>query len=204
MEDARVQNPRQTAGFLSLLTFSWISNVLKLGSKQPLEEKHLFSIEASNQTEKLVGVLEREWMAEERASEQKRTKPRLWRAMMRLISYRDYIILGLLRLFYSITFNTLPLIMWFFLRSISSVSEISYGETLSYVIGMSVVSIARSVCVSQAAFKMDMEAVRLKAATIGFVYKKASKVEVHSILKTTTKCGKNLFSVDCSIQLFFS
>ena len=70
MEDAAVQTPRQAAGFLSLLTFSWMNNVLELGSKQPLEEKHLFPVEPVNQSEKLVGELEKEWLAEERASEQ--------------------------------------------------------------------------------------------------------------------------------------
>jgi len=173
MEDSTGQNPRETAGFFSLLTFSWISNVLKFGNKEPLEEKHLFPIETSFQAEKLVGDLEREWLAEERACEQKKTKPRLWKAMITIIPYRDYFIVVLLRLFYSVTFNLLPLILWFFLKSISSVSEISYAVTLSYVIGMSVVSIARSVCSSQAAFKMDMVAIRMKVAVVGFVYKKA-------------------------------
>jgi len=89
MEGTPLRNPREKAGFLSLLTFSWMNNVLKLGSKQPLEEKHLFPVETSNQAERLVADLEREWLAEKRASEQNRTKPRLWRAMMRVISCRD-------------------------------------------------------------------------------------------------------------------
>jgi len=54
MEGAPLWNPRAKAGFLSLLTFSWMNNVLKLGSKQPLEEKHLFPEESSNQAERLV------------------------------------------------------------------------------------------------------------------------------------------------------
>ena len=176
MEDAAVQTPRQAAGFLSLLTFSWMNNVLKLDSKQPLEEKHLFPVEPVNQSEKLVGELEKEWLAEERASEQNRTKPRLWRAMMRVISYRDYIILGLLRVFYSVTLNLLPVILWFFLRSISSVS---------FVVAITVVTCARSVCINQSLFKMEVIAIRLKVAVIGLVYKKASICSY--ISKTCTK-----------------
>ena len=56
MEDASVRNPREKAGFFSLLTFSWINDILKLGSKQPLEEKHLFPVETSNQAERLVAA----------------------------------------------------------------------------------------------------------------------------------------------------
>ena len=70
-----VQNPRETAGFLSLLTISWMDNVLKLGSKIPLEEMHLHPTETASEAEGLVKALEIEWMAEERKCELRRTKP---------------------------------------------------------------------------------------------------------------------------------
>ena len=180
MADASVQNPRETASFLSLLTFSWLNNVLKLGSKQPLEEEHLLPLEPSFQAEKLIADLEREWMAEERASEQNSTKPRLWRAMMKVISPRDYVTLGLLRVFYSLTMNILPLILWFFLRSISS--ENSYTSALPFVICISLASIARSVFVSQGVFKAERLTIKLKVALTGLVYKKVIKhLEIHFV-----------------------
>ena len=174
MEDTSVRNPRETAGFLSLLTFSWLNNVLNFGSKQPLEEKHLFPLETSLRADRLVGDLEREWLAEERASKQYRTKPRLWRAMMRIISYKDYIILALLRILYSLTMNFLPLMLWLFLKSISSGSEISYTSTLPFVICITVMSFARSVFVTHGEFKAEMWSLRLKVAVVGLVYKKVN------------------------------
>ena len=173
MEDTPVRNPKDEAGFLSLLTFSWINDVLKLGSKQPLEEKHLFTVETSFRAEKLVTDLEMEWLAEERASDHNRTKPRLWKAVMRVIPVRDYITLALIRMFYAITFNLFPLIIWFFLKSISS-SEISYKSTLPIVIGIFLLSVTRSLCTIHGGFKAEMIAIKLKVAMIGLVYKKAS------------------------------
>ena len=172
MDDASLKNPRETAGFFSLLTFSWLNNVLKFGSQHPLEEKHLFPIETSVQTEKLVGDLEREWLAEERASERAGTNPRLWRAMMKIISYRDYITVGLLRCFYSITANLVPLTVWFFLKSMSSVSDTSYTSSLTFVICVSVVCIIRTLLINQCMIEAEMSGIRLKVATIGLVYKK--------------------------------
>ena len=169
-----MQNPREKAGFLSLLTFSWINNVLKHGSKQPLEEKHLFPVGMSNQAERLVADLEREWLAEERASEQNRTKPRLWRAMMRVIPCRDYMTVLLIRIFYSLSNNSLPLILWFFLRSISTASRIYYSTTLAFVIGIALTSSVRMMCGSHWVFQVEVMAIRLKVAVIGFVYKKVS------------------------------
>ena len=178
MEGIPVRNPRDQAGFLSLLTFSWINNVLKLGSKQPLEEKHLFAVGTSYQAERLVVDLEREWLAEERASEQNRTKPRLWKAMMRVIPCRDYVTIAFFRIFYFIQMNSFPLIVWFFLKSISTSTEISYKATLPFVIGIALVSFTKSLCIVHGMFKAEMVSIKLKVATIGLVYKKASTVRV--------------------------
>lgn len=174
MESTPSRTPREKAGFLALLTFSWMHNVLKLGSKQPLEEKHLFPVEISNQAERLVADLESEWLAEKRTSEQNQTKPRLWRAMMRVIPYREYVTVVLIRIFYSLASNSLPLILWFFLRSISTASSTSYSTTLAFVTGIALTSIVRMFCNSQWIFKAEMMAIRLKVAAIGFVYKKVS------------------------------
>ena len=174
MEGAPLWNPRAKAGFLSLLTFSWMNNVLKLGSKQPLEEKHLFPVENSNQAERLVADLEREWLAEERASEHNRTKPRLWKAMMRVVSCRDYVTVVLIRILYSLSSNSLPLLLWFYLRSISATSRASYSTTLAFVISIALTSSLRMFCNTHWIFKVEVIAIRLKAAVIGFVYKKVS------------------------------
>ena len=176
MEEAHptVNTPKGKASYFSLLTFSWMSDVLKLGSKQPLEEKHLFPIETSNQAESLTGDLEREWLAEERASEQDRTKPRLWRAMVRIIPCRELMTWALLRILYSLASNLLPLIVWFFLRSISTASELSYTTTLPFVLGITLTTGLRTICTGHVVFKVEMMVIRLKVAVIGFVYKKVS------------------------------
>ena len=180
MVDTLVRNPKDQATFLSQLTASWINDVLKLGSKQPLEEKHLLAVGTSYQAETLVADLEREWLAEERASEQNRTKPRLWKAMMRVIPRRDYVIVALLRIFYFIAFNIFPLIVWFFLKSISTSSEISYKTTFPIIIGIALVTFIRTLCSNHGIFKMDIISTKLKVAMTGLVYKKASNFHQES------------------------
>lgn len=173
MEDT---NPREKAGLFLLITFSWLNDILKLGSKQPLDESMLFPARTSNKAESLVTELEREWLAEQRATAHQGTEPRLWRAMMRTISHRDYISLAFLRLCYTLTFHALPLLIWYFLRSISTGSRISYKKSLPFVIGISVVTIMRTVVVGLALFKMDVLVIRLKVAMMGLVYKKVGKI----------------------------
>ena len=178
MEDISSTNPLGKAGFFSLITFSWLNDILKLGSKQHLDESVLFRVDSSNRTERLVTELEREWVAEKRATAHQRTKPRLWRAMMRTISRRDYIIMALLRLCYSLTLHALPLLIWYFLRSISIGTGISYKTSLPFVIGIFLVAMMRTVVHSKAIFKAQVLAIRLKVSVVGLIYKKVGKKDI--------------------------
>ena len=178
MEDISSTNPLGKAGFFSLITFSWLNDILKLGSKQPLDESFLFRVDTSNRTERLVTELEREWVAEKRATAHQRTKPRLWRAMMRTISRRDYIIMALLRLCYSLTLHALPLLIWYFLRSISTGTGISYKTSLPFVIGIFLVAMMRTVVDSKAIFKAQVLAIRLKVSVVGLIYKKVGRKDI--------------------------
>ena len=187
MEGTLVRDPKDQASFLSQLTASWINDVLKLGSKQPLEEKHLLAIGTSYQAERLAADLEREWLAEERASEQNRKKPRLWKAMMRAIPTRDYVTVAFLRIFYFLAFNLFPLIVWLFLKSISTSTEISYKSTLPIIIGIALVTFIRTVSSNHGILKMDIITTKMKVAMTGLVYKKASNFHQKSGSKIRRK-----------------
>lgn len=176
-----VQNPRETAGFLSLLTISWMDNVLKLGSKIPLEEKHLHPTETASEAEGLVKALEIEWMAEERKCELRRTKPSLWRVLIRIIPSKDIIVMGVLRILWSITMNIFPWVLWLFLKSIATPSQNSYASTLPFVLCLLLTSMVRTVLVNQGLMKADVVGIRLKAAVISLVYKRVSKRSKHNI-----------------------
>lgn len=97
---------------------------------------------------------------------------------MRVIPCRDYIIVAFLRMLYAIAFNIFPLIVWFFLKSISTSSEISYEATLPFVIGISVVVFTITLWSNHGSFKAEIISTKLKVATIGLVYKKASAVHL--------------------------
>ena len=173
-----VQNPRKTAGFLSLLTISWMDNVLKLGSKIPLEEKHLHPTETASEAEGLVKALESEWMAEERTSEIRRTKPCLWRVLIRTISSKDIIVIGVLRTLWSITVNIFPWFLWLFLKSIATPSQNSYAS-IPFVLCLLLTSVVRILLINQGLMKADVVGIRLKAAVISLVYKRVSKRSKH-------------------------
>ena len=97
---------------------------------------------------------------------------------MRTISRRDYVIMALLRLCYSLTLHALPLLIWYFLRSISTCTGISYKTSLPFVIGIFLVTMMRSVVQSKAIFKAHVLAIRLKVAVVGLIYKKVGRKDI--------------------------
>ena len=116
--------------------------------------------------------------------------------MMRVIPTRDYITVALLRFCYLITFNVLPFIIWYFLKSVTTASEISYKATMSFVVGISLAAFGRSVCTGHGIIKSEMISTRLKVATIGLVYKKAS---IYLSLLKTVKQACNFPTYDFTV-----
>ena len=93
---------------------------------------------------------------------------------MKVIPCRDYLIVAFLRICYFAAFNLFPLIVWFFLKSISTPTEISYKSTLPIITGIALVSFIRTVSSNHGIFKMDIISTKLKVGMTGLVYKKAS------------------------------
>ena len=175
MEELSVKNPKNQAGFLSSLTFSWMTGILKLGYKKPLEEKHLFEVDSEFHAEKLVADLEMEWLAEQRSCHARKTKPRFWRAMMRTISSKAYLVIMILRILYSLCFSGMPLLIWFFLKTIASTdSQESFLKILPLVLSFALVSMIKSFSLIHLVFKGETAAIKLKASMIGFVQKRVS------------------------------
>ena len=163
---------KRKCGFVLAENFLLLNDTLKLGSKQPLDDSLLFPVGTFDKAERLMTELEREWLAEERATVHQGKKSHLWRAMMRTTSQRDYIILALLRLCDSLIFNALPFLIWYLLKSISTGSGISYKTFLPFVTGISLATITRTALLTQAYFKVGTLAIRPKFAVVGLVYKK--------------------------------
>ena len=156
-----------------------MTGILKLGYKQPLEDKHLFEVDSEYQAEKLVEDLEIEWLAEQRSCDARRTKPRLWRAMMRTISNKAYLVMITLRTLYSLCFCGMPLLIWLFLKTIASKdSRESFTKILPLVLSFALISVTQSFTLIHLAFRGENTAIKLKVSVIGLVHKRVS----HKIL----------------------
>ena len=113
------QNPRDGANWLSIIFFWWMNGVLKQGNNRPLIEEDLFHLPEDCKAEILVEEAERYWLEELKRSQSRGKKPRLWKAMVRLIPWKSGLILIILKTLESLSVVFLPLYLWLVLKTLN-------------------------------------------------------------------------------------
>jgi ATP-binding cassette subfamily C (CFTR/MRP) protein 1 len=72
IEDATVI-PLDTAGFLSILTYAWISPMMQIGYRRPLEVGDLWKVEPSRESHILSQQLNDAWLEEQKRANDRKT-----------------------------------------------------------------------------------------------------------------------------------
>ena len=52
-EDSSYENPKEEAGFFSLLSLSWINKLLNTGYHRPLKEDDMYGLSSDNKAENI-------------------------------------------------------------------------------------------------------------------------------------------------------
>lgn len=198
------KSPMESASMLSLLFFWWMNDTLRLGSKRPLQDEDLFPLQDKFKTEALVNKLELEWYKENNSCARNNKRPRLWKVMFRMFSCKDYLLLGAIKLTHSVTSIVLPVMVWFFLASLSEDSKVKHGSTIGHVVGICLITMMKGISQHHSFFLAGIWGMQLKASVIGLIYKKVC-LSVYSLihqsyicsilLKTDTDQGKVVFLV---------
>lgn len=162
----------ESANIFSLLFFWWMNDTLKLGSQRPLQDEDLFPLQDEFKTEALVDKLEMEWYKENSSCGRKNKHPRLWKVMFRMFSCNRYLILGAVKLTHSVANILLPVMVWFFLRSLSEDASVNQGSTILRVVGISVVTVVKGMSHHHSFFLAGICGMQLKVSVIGLIYKK--------------------------------
>ena len=173
--DIACSHPYNSANWLSRLTVHWMSNVLQLGSKRPLEKKDLFSVRTEDSMEQLVDKLESEWKKEIINSSPTGCKPRLWKVLLRMFSWKEYTLLFVLKVLRFLSTIFLPTLLWFFLSDLEKETQSGYSAaSFLFVTGIILLAIMKGLSKNHSSAMTEVMGNRLKVACIGFVYKKVS------------------------------
>ena len=164
-------HPASSANFLSLLTCWWMNSTFRTGNKRPLNQSDFLPLNEEDRTRDLTERLKDLWNYEvHHCSTTPGEQPKLWKCLLRMLSYREMIFLLFFWFLESIFLLLVPLGLGLLL-SLLTATELNrpliYGCCL--FIGMAGVFSATT---HYSAFKSDVVGMRFAAAIRGIIYKK--------------------------------
>ena len=164
-------HPTTSASFLSLLSFWWMNNVFKIGSKRPLKQSDFLPLHEGDRTRDLTERLQKEWNNHvQECSMTKGKQPKLWKCVLRTISYKEILFLISFWLLESVCRVSQPLVLGYLLRLISCPQRnrtIANGFCL--LLSLSGLSTALT---HYSAYRFELLGMRLSSAIKGIIYLK--------------------------------
>ena len=167
-------HPRDGASWLSIVFLSWMNDVLTLGSKRPLTDEDLLPLLEDYKAEVLVEEAEKFWLDELKRGQLKNSKPRLWKAMARLIPWRSRLVITIFVTLRSISFVFLPVCLWLVLKTLNDGQNMNMKFAFIYVALLGITSTIQGASTQHYNIETDLWGLKLKVALIGLVYKKVN------------------------------
>jgi ATP-binding cassette subfamily C (CFTR/MRP) protein 4 len=166
---------KDKANFISKLTLWWIVDLLWRGRLKPINQDDLDPVREEDRSEFRTELLEKTWRNEKISANQARRKPKLWKAMLKCFSWKEY---GLLCLscFSTISgnilyrYSTLKLI--YSLWSITADGLQSRNQYLINIWGMIIGSILTNFGIRHFNLSTPILGIKSRAAVVGLIYKK--------------------------------
>ena len=178
-EDEFPTNPKENAGFASLVTFSWLTGLMTVGQNRPLESEDLFPLLTEDQSEELTEKLERKWQQKNAEGESKARRwkgLRLVRALCGITPVSEYCIMATLAILDTIARVTQPLFLIGLLGYLMKDSTAVYDPwAYSYACGISITAFVMAVSKCHLDYRSSLVGMRIRAGLLGFIYKRVSQ-----------------------------
>ena len=172
------ENPRKNANILSILSFWWVKEILAIGNKRPLENDDLFPLLDEDKTQSLTEKLQQTWNEEtaNRVPGKKGNGYRLFRALVRMLPWTDYIYALTLVLVYSICKVLQPAFLSLLLQELMKPPAEELWWTYIYGAGICLSQFVAVVCNYQYAYHVFLMSLRWKSASVAVIYKRVRSV----------------------------
>ena len=168
------ENPRKNASILSILSFWWVREILVIGNKRPLENDDLFTLLDEDKTLNSTEKLQQIWNEEtaKRVPGKKGNGYRLFRALVRMLPWTDYVYALALVLLYSICKVLQPAFLSLLLQELMKGPVEERWWTYIYSAGICLIQFGNVMFWYQVAYHVALMSLRWKSATVAVIYKK--------------------------------
>ena len=177
-KDAAI-NPKGEVGLFSLLTFWWIGDVLKTGAKRPLEESDFLALHEDNEAKRLTTKIRTLWEEEKkRCSPGQGTGPKLWKCIMKAVSWGDYAKIIFTGFVDSASRFVFPVLLGLFILELTSRRHDSSRSPLIYIYSTAlfVAALSKSLAMHHFSHHSRVLGMRSRAAVTCVIYQQARKL----------------------------
>nr|XP_050853341.1 probable multidrug resistance-associated protein lethal(2)03659 isoform X3 [Vespula vulgaris] len=200
-ERSKVKNPREQAGFLSIVTFKWIFKTFLLGYKRELQETDLYSPLKEHQSNLLGDCIVKIWEDEERKCRTKKngSTPRLYKVLTKCFG-RNIMLIGIALAFIEfISRIAQPLILGHLLHLLSTKKEEVDPEIYYYAIVFILLPFMDCFIFHLTLQELMHFGMKMKVACCTLIYRKMLRLS-NSVFEDGTSAGQmiNLMSNDAS------
>ena len=166
-------NPKQAASFFSLLSFSWLNDLLKRGNQRPLENDDLPALLEEDQSKKLTKNLEKEWSRIcNPAGNTLRKTGNLWRALFSIVPASEKAFVLILASTHIVLRLMQPLFLIGLLAELMKEASVDHTWTYLYATGVCLSTWVIAISTCHCDYRSTMIGMRMRSALLGVIYKK--------------------------------
>ncbi|CAF2646337.1 unnamed protein product [Rotaria sp. Silwood2] len=195
---SKSQHPYLKSNQFQKIFHSWVTSLLQLGRKRPLEIDDIFDILPDDQSQLWIDRLEQAWkneMALANKSGKKKYKPSLFRATWKVYGNR-YFIIGFFLLMHTITRFIQPFLLARFVRYFAPCSNISFTEAIILAILTSACPWIMFLTRHMSFIRSFLGGMHLRCAYSGLIFRKIMRLSIGSLGKHSSGKIVNMLTND--------
>ncbi|ETW02817.1 hypothetical protein H310_05302 [Aphanomyces invadans] len=183
------KTPSDMAGCFGNVFFSWLTPMLDLGNKRPLEFDDLYQLNVNNRAVHVSSVFKKQW-----AIEAAKIKPQMWKALGWSFG-GPFVGAGFLKLLHDSLQFVGPMVIKYIIAFLSDpTAQVSTG--LWYALAIFLAGVVQSFSLRQYFFLCFQTGMRFRSAVVTAVYEKSLVLSASSRAKKSTGEITNLMSID--------
>ena len=186
-------NPKETASFFSLLTFSWMNYLVRLGNLRPLENDDLPALLEEDQSQALTKSLEKEWSRNCKLANTTITRTKtanLWFALFNLVPASEKAFVLILVTTHIMLRLMQPLFLVGLLAELMKEPSVDHTWIYLYAACICLSAWIIAICQCHCDYRTNMIGMRMRSALLGVIYKKVRgpwKCYVLSVISGVTQ-----------------
>ena len=169
-------HPLTTANFFSIFTLWWMNGVFRKGNERPLQQSDFLPLHEEDRTRVLTERLQKQWKSDMERCKKEGTRPKLWKTVIKIVSFKEICITSCLALLESVGRVTQPLLIGILVHFLRFGNE--YSSHLYLCAGLMALNSLLYIFIHFNDFHLELLGMKLRSALQGMIYLKVSAFRV--------------------------